>query len=517
LNSIGLTNVEKWFMNLPIFRRQWFERAWIVQEVLMAKNLTVVCGEYILPWDIFIFMSATIECCRLLIAQGNLFSAFGSTDELIDTKFARGAMLLGSKAKRDEVPAVSIERWRRSYQNGNRIPTLAALSISRNQEATNPRDKVFCVLSFATVERVTRQGLRNVKPDYTQTTKQLFIEVGKSLLAQYGPCALSFSGMCSSLRSEDLPSWVPDLRTPHHARSRGIDISNTQVSDEHMNTVKFDTEEDTYQTPLLRITSRDELFVNGYIWDTISDMAHPGLNDIGKELTGLSRWVEMLSKLKGTPKEKRYVLQRTLVEDPMTKGKPTTGLKDHQFRDWLDFLCFSSILGHQEHFRASVHDFSPPNIFHHEESQRPQSQIISALESAQTSLTALGIPLSTDTMKRWSDPHTYSSKNQNNFQEYYVRMITPHAIKYGQAVQRNDSARRLMRTARKNTLGTGPLEAQAGDAIVIIDGANVPYVFRNYDGERYELVGEAYLYRFDMQQVLSDLKAQGKLESICIV
>jgi hypothetical protein len=98
LNTIGLNTIETWFRVPHIFRRTWFDRAWILQEVVMAKDVTVVCGPYILPWDIFLFMSSIVECCRRLLGTAGIASVFETSkwDELYETQLRRGARSLSS-------------------------------------------------------------------------------------------------------------------------------------------------------------------------------------------------------------------------------------------------------------------------------------------------------------------------------------------------------------------------------------------------------------------------------------
>jgi hypothetical protein len=52
LRTFEQDKIEDWLKGVPFYRR-WFERAWIIQEVLMADEVTVVCGQFVLPWDIF--------------------------------------------------------------------------------------------------------------------------------------------------------------------------------------------------------------------------------------------------------------------------------------------------------------------------------------------------------------------------------------------------------------------------------------------------------------------------------
>ena len=54
-------------------------------------------------------------------------------------------------------------------------------------------------------------------------------------------------------------------------------------------------------------------------------------------------------------------------------------------------------------------------------------------------------------------------------------------------------ARRLMRT-EGNNLGLTPYSSRVGDSVCFIHSAKVPFILRQIEGNRYELVGEAYIH-----------------------
>lgn len=516
LNTLGRSKIEKWLMGPQIFHRTWFERAWILQEVFMANNLTVVCGPYLLPWDIFIFMSSTIQCCRLLLDEDSLSLFFGTQSETLTTAFVRGAMSLCTTRKQDEIPSVSLERRRIAFRRGGQLPMLASLSLSRNQNATDARDKVFSVLSFSPIIHITGEGPRNILPDYTRSTKWLYTEVGRSLLAAYGPCALSWRGAGSLPQTKDLPSWVPDLNSPLHTRSRGIDVTQLRTIPLYPSSAEIQSERDYIKTTEIEITSRNELLLKGYVWDTVSEVAQSGLNNVGVDLTGLSRWLELLSRIDVPLEQRGRILWRTLTEETAQDRSDLDNHRDLEFTNWLKFACFCSMLGHQESFQTSVLSASEPDIYHHEKIERQQLQILRVLEQAKSSFAALGMPLTDETIKEWSNQYTYSSAYHKRFVLYYSDMIHA-ATKYNHVVRNSDPSRRLLRTTVSNMLGTGPEATQTGDVICVIDGTSVPYVLRELSEGRFRLIGEAYIHGVDVKQLLEEDKGLGKMGSICII
>lgn len=513
MNTIGLNAIEKWFTIPQIFHRTWFDRAWILQEVVMARDLTVVCGPYILPWDIFLFMSSIVECCRRLLGTVGIDSVFETSKwgELYETQLKRGARSLGTKLEREEVPSLHLAQWRTVYQRGGQLSMVAALSLSRNQESTNARDKVFCVLAFSPIERMTRTGLRRILPDYALSPRWLYIEAGKCLLAAYGSCVLSLGGLSSRPQINGLPTWVPDLNSPLRARVRGIDVA--QVHDTHSLISPIDANklDVAFEALNLEVTSQNELLMTGCIWDTISETAHSGLNDVGVDLTGLNRWLELLSKIDLTPEQKRCVLLRTLAEMPEDEHD-----HDGNFRDWLMFLSFCSIMGHQESLRTLGLSVTEDDIYVHRELDRSREHIDALIEKAQACFLALGFTLTDEEIENWSGEGTYHDDDNMRYLIWYSAMITD-AMDYGHIIRDNDPSRRLVRTAGLNMLGTGPQEAQAGDAIMLIDGASVPYILRRGDDGKYQLIGETYVHGLDLKEGLNKAEAQGKLQSICII
>lgn len=53
-----------------LFRRKWFKRTWIVQEVLLAKEITFLCGRVLVAWDslvelrLSLMKAGLISLCR---------------------------------------------------------------------------------------------------------------------------------------------------------------------------------------------------------------------------------------------------------------------------------------------------------------------------------------------------------------------------------------------------------------------------------------------------------------------
>lgn len=481
----------------------------------MARDITVVCGPYILPWDVFVFMSTIVEACRLGIFQRRFDHIFGMNRDLCGTGYARAAILSGNPHL-NEIPAVSLHRHRSAFKQEGRLPMMPALTLSRNQDCADARDKVYSVLAFASIQYPTREGFRDFVPDYTRSTRELFLEVGRSLLATYGPSALLLSGKSKSSWRDIIPSWLPDLDTFTPVHPRGI---NTDALHARRAQSQYEHDNDSLYTSTVCITAENELLIQAYVWDTVSETALPGLNDVGVDLTGLKRWIELISKLQLSPEGRLKALWRTLIEYTTAKtpdGQSADRLTHENFKGWLTFACVTAALGHHENFRSVFQSVNDYDMFHHERTNRPELLIKAILNQAESCLKGLGIPWSHDEVNKYKSVGRYS-RAKHGQHHVVCNLGNYYALPYGYFVARNDPSRRLLRTKAHNVLGTGPKQVQAGDAICVVDGASVPYLMRPSTGGNFTFVGEAYLYEINTSELLETARQKGELKSVCLV
>ncbi|PMD29685.1 hypothetical protein L207DRAFT_520774 [Hyaloscypha variabilis F] len=163
------------------FRRPYFTRSWIVQEVVVSRDAMLVCGSFWIPFDRF------IDACYAMGVHSPYRRLRG-----------RGMML----------EIINMELWQRRLRaepdRSSDLDLLYFLSIERDQEATDPRDKVFAFLGIA-----DQTGGLPVAVDYTKSVEEVYTAAARYMLEASDPLEVlsTVQGKWSEL---SMPSWVPD-------------------------------------------------------------------------------------------------------------------------------------------------------------------------------------------------------------------------------------------------------------------------------------------------------------------
>jgi hypothetical protein len=160
------------------FRRSYWTRVWIIQEIVAASQLRVLCGPDIVDWTPFsIFVSAL--------------------PEQIHT--TRSSMSLA-----DASMAKKISQFRRDRVAGGSISMLQALHLSSLSDSTDPKDKVFALLGLS-FDRMVYVA----EPTYAWSELEICIRMTTSFFESKRSLDIVFLGPGNQTSSLGLPSWCP--------------------------------------------------------------------------------------------------------------------------------------------------------------------------------------------------------------------------------------------------------------------------------------------------------------------
>lgn len=156
----------------------WWERMWVIQEVAVAKEITVLCGSYSIQWKVF---------CDFVI-QEHL-----RPEE--DDYFGHALLKFLSRGLPELQSHPTLE-----------YGLLDLAHEFRSRQATNPRDKLYALLGL-----IANEDDRGIVPDYSKPVRDVYMDFVKSHINQYKSVAiLSFAEYRGNQYLLPLPSWCPN-------------------------------------------------------------------------------------------------------------------------------------------------------------------------------------------------------------------------------------------------------------------------------------------------------------------
>ncbi len=219
-SAFGITSIPLMFLN----KAAWWNRIWVVQEVILAPQSLVVFG------SLEMLFSDVVRAVEFL-DEHDIGSAWvpnhDGTDDLchcmdyIKVTFIWADLLalrdhvyrlleLGRPRPQEDTDGASVAPTL-AIQNQEESTDIADVLLSvRHRDCTDPRDKIFGVLSL-----VRDWGSwEPIKADYSKAALQVFIDFAAQMLQsrEYGPKTLLLATGANypSRALTGLPSWAPD-------------------------------------------------------------------------------------------------------------------------------------------------------------------------------------------------------------------------------------------------------------------------------------------------------------------
>ncbi|KAJ9665973.1 hypothetical protein H2201_003884 [Coniosporium apollinis] len=220
LNHSGIPSKD-WEALVALLRRPYWRRAWIMQEIVLAQKLLLLCGSFEISWSMLVRCSefiAQTQTWRHLFAMSSQFS---SVQDHINRPELRPV----------GVSLQALARMKTDLPKG-KIPSIAILMIGRGTDATNKRDNVYALLGLTKESINTRQPSTDGSsllgrltssqlpvPDYEKPVERVYSDFATCMLeCTQNLLLLSLVEDRSDRRSAglatSLPSWVPDLSIP---------------------------------------------------------------------------------------------------------------------------------------------------------------------------------------------------------------------------------------------------------------------------------------------------------------
>ena len=305
-------------------------------------------------------------------------------------------------------------------------------------QASDPRDKVFALLGLATdAENV---GLR---ADYSMSCEVVYYQLTIYLISCLGLNLLSYCAYFDPMLG--LPSWVPNWNMPFLSRLWGG------------KTALFSVAPRSRPTP--SVLELVVLQVRGVRIDSVRAIGITGVNlveDARPFLHSFSELVELSGNCY-TTKDKSEAVWRTPIADRECSALETRRATEKSLASWMELTETSN--------HDKTEEDKIPKILEDSTSAESANEELDGIESSKVNQ----IP-------------PYPEVDEGGFVYSYANIL------YDTAFLRRGFV------SSKGYLGLGPQYTREGDIMVIIFGADMPYILRKLENGQYMLIGEAYVH-----------------------
>jgi len=294
--------------------RQYWSRVWIMQEVVLANDALVLCGEDEVNYRL---VRTTLQLWyhwnRLGVGHLNNASA--------KIKFAT----MGSATNITTVNSLALER-RKAKNAGEDVPCTSILSLirgARSSQATDPRDKIFGVYGLFGSQKVP------LNPNYTLNTEEVYTQftAGYILMTEnLDVVSLSGIGTYKEDGELELPSWVPDY-------SR----MTASVPFSYIEHASYRADRGTTPSFTLSNTLKD-VTARGIVCDEVADLS-PGWKCPGTDSDFLWSWNSLAASRKHEIRPQhlpwRQVFFRNVIADFVSDENDHTVFQSVDHEDWF--------------------------------------------------------------------------------------------------------------------------------------------------------------------------------------
>lgn len=304
---------------MKLIRRPWWTRTWVVQEISLAKEALVVCGDKDINWDVF--------ATAILILN---WEQNNPMDSLLSYDYALSLLKLIAKLRLTTTP----------------MDLLDMLWQFRSLRATDPRDKVHAFLGLMPENDPVHHQIR---PNYEIDIAQCYIQAARaSILLRQNLDFLATERYPSSRLGSSLPSWVPDwdFTDPHVSP---LPLQVPQVESDSLQPFAASGSCSTTFVPSSDGECPELLVLSGLVVDDVEELeiALPAPNEVygsyfdgtedefgfkiarkiaasfGAYYEGMIRWEKFATRARSSSAEKEHLLRElsvTLCAGHMPRG-----------------------------------------------------------------------------------------------------------------------------------------------------------------------------------------------------
>jgi hypothetical protein len=465
--GVSMVKEKEWGALFSFYKRQYFSRAWIVQEIALAHTAILFCGHYFLHWADLMNLSEMMAARNWIPIIECLFPSVRTTRRLI----------LGAPAAymrvRHQFEKFSSSKGSLLHEATKDAGVMAFYHLLERLlyetwyfQATNDRDHVYAVLAIVRhVFGASHASTNILEPDYCLPVHKVFINVTHEIATKTDSTSIFSLIDHDSEKVPGLPSWVPDYSV---ARLRALAYSCPHRS--------YPTFRLARQSPEPTIVG-DEFFLSAIRSNAIADLVPLGGPSALQEVV---KFCLQLPKFYPNGQTRAEAFWRTQIADSDGGQSPAPRSMGDSFRQSLLLAIATGLYEVQKSFDGllletpdliSLYNF----VYAHEDcsgSWLPRKEELDSLKVM------------------FQTAH----KNEQEI-ERFLDKLRQEAQPFDAVYNGMTGGRSLFKTS-ENLLGLAPRSAKPNDSVWFFPGSKVPFLLRSCGGNQYKLIGEAYLHGY---------------------
>jgi hypothetical protein len=509
---------EQWLSVFELLRMNYFRRMWVFQEIVVAAQVSIVCGKDTISWE---------HLCNV----SQIFSQFG-IDTVLEGAGLSQSTIHGNVALQNLPHSIDIYRHRffENPQRGLR-PFLGGLVTENNRAAYScqeGQDKLYAHFGVCRYKDIEIDSSKSARDVYIQFWTHVFqklsdvnfltavdeVDGGETRRWSYPKKTSLWQRIWNGKTEAPLPSWVPDFGKPRLPVSLTQHYTMPNPESGKFNICRFNAAGLSSKPnlgPFSFDITRDNLFTTkGYPIDAIAVASETHTEMDITHVWAIPRLLEILLWIANDrtvyrrPQASHEALMTTLIIWSLGSAEDEDKLLNVLGTPYLSRLLRSWILYILSTPAAHGISHKYPPIY---------SSLLAKAEASSHTL----IPTLSEISQAASVHRDF----------LIAQTVEPpaHPLLRGQrtppflpkrAAQLGEEAfyhTRLIRTAR-GYIGKAGRAVRAGDEVWVFPGGYVPFVLRRTGNGTYKLVTHGYIHGVMEGELVGELVAKEKVDVV---
>ncbi|KAJ3476925.1 hypothetical protein NLG97_g8980 [Lecanicillium saksenae] len=207
--EVGVPHIAQgdWNALASIYQRQWFRRAWIIQEAVLSPILLVYIGDHLIPWfDLGTLAEALRhQEAKLGSTIGTRYEPTSGVGISVEWNMAEMFQWRTNMSMTQRGEAETAAAYKRLFVLGQLVTSFWTF------RATEPMDKIFSV--YGLINKFAGNDSRH-ETDYRRSVSSVYTSATRQIIQEHKNLEILSHSLYYVGRRTDLPRWVPDYSVP---------------------------------------------------------------------------------------------------------------------------------------------------------------------------------------------------------------------------------------------------------------------------------------------------------------